>query len=190
MSVVGRAFLLKAGTGVPVVYRTIAGLHAQSLSISRGECQCEASISATGIFLGSGAEAHVHANAMNGTLDDYELSFENGDRIRGKFLILKLDYAGDFNGERNYTIQLESSDAIMTAGPPPPHVHAAIQRADNASRTSPSLGLWINARLREAKRVSQGWRGSRPSDSEAREDRACYAALDALDAHFKPQELI
>jgi predicted secreted protein len=49
---------------------------------------------------------------MAGTLDDYELSFEGGERLRGQFLIQRLDYSGDFNGERNYTMQLESSGPV------------------------------------------------------------------------------
>ena len=47
--------------------------------------------------------------------NDYELSFEDGAKLRGKFLIQKLDYAGDFNGERNYAMQLESSGAVVPA---------------------------------------------------------------------------
>jgi predicted secreted protein len=47
-------------------------------------------------------------------LDDYELSFESGDRMRGKFLVARLDYAGDFNGERSYTLALESSGEVVT----------------------------------------------------------------------------
>jgi predicted secreted protein len=72
-------------------------------------------VSAAGIFLGSTAENQIRANAMAGTLDDYELSFEDGAKLRGKFLIQKLDYAGDFNGERNYAMQLESSGAVVPA---------------------------------------------------------------------------
>jgi len=35
--------------------------------------------------------------------------------MRGTFLITRLDYAGDFNGERNYTLALESSGHVVTA---------------------------------------------------------------------------
>ncbi len=73
------------------------------------------SVSAAGIFLGSVAEAIERANALAGTLDDYELSFEDGEKLRGKFLVQRLDYAGDFNGERNYTLQLESSGPVVPA---------------------------------------------------------------------------
>jgi predicted secreted protein len=52
---------------------------------------------------------------MAGTIDDYELSFEDGEKLRGRFLVQRLDYAGDFNGERNYTLALESSGAVVPA---------------------------------------------------------------------------
>jgi predicted secreted protein len=47
-------------------------------------------------------------------LDDYELSFEGGEQLRGKFLVARLDYAGDFNGERSYTLALESSGQVTS----------------------------------------------------------------------------
>ena len=130
----GSAFLLKISDGAtPPVYRTVAGLRTTQLSITgdtvvitskdsggwrellTGAGVRHVSVSAAGIFLGSAAEAQVRANAMAGTLDDYELSFEDGEKLRGSFLVQKLDYAGDFNGERNYTIALESSGAVVPA---------------------------------------------------------------------------
>ena len=71
------------------------------------------SVSAAGIFLGSAAEAQIQSQALAGTLADYELSFEDGARMRGRFLVQRLDHAGDFNGERNYTLQLESSGPVL-----------------------------------------------------------------------------
>ena len=53
-------------------------------------------------------------HALAGTIDDYELSFESGERLRGRFLVTRLDYAGDYNGERNYTLNLESSGAVAS----------------------------------------------------------------------------
>src|SRR4051795_2239237 len=111
----GSAFLLKIGDGaVPPTYRTIAGLRTTQLSVNgeavnvtskdsggwrellSGAGVRQVSVSAAGIFLGSDAEAQLRANAMAGTLDDYELSFEDGERLLGRFLIQRLDYAGDF----------------------------------------------------------------------------------------------
>lgn len=130
----GSAFLLKISNGAsPAVYQTVAGLRTTQMSISgepvvittkqsggwremlSGAGVRSVSVSAAGIFLGSAAEAQVRSNAMNGTLDDYELSFEDGEKLRGRFLVQKLDYSGDFNGERNYTLQLESSGPVTGA---------------------------------------------------------------------------
>lgn len=130
----GSAFLLKISNGAtPAVFQTVAGLRTTQLSITgdtvvitskesggwrellSGAGVRQVSVTAAGIFLGSAAEARVRNNAMAGTLDDYELSFEDGEKLRGRFLVQKLDYAGDFNGERNYTLSLESSGEVVPA---------------------------------------------------------------------------
>jgi TP901-1 family phage major tail protein len=130
----GSAFLLKISNGAtPAVYQTVAGLRTTQMSITgdsvvvtnkgsggwrellSGAGVRAVSVSAAGIFLGSAAEAKLRANAMAGTLDDYELSFEDGEKLRGRFLLQRLDYAGDFNGERNYTLALESSGEVTPA---------------------------------------------------------------------------
>jgi predicted secreted protein len=56
----------------------------------------------------------VRSLALSGAIEDYELSFESGERMRGKFLVTRLEYAGDFNGERNYTLALESSGQVQS----------------------------------------------------------------------------
>ena len=130
----GSAFLLKIGDGAqPPTYNTVAGLRTTQMSINgetvvvtskdsagwrellSGAGSRSVSVSAAGIFLGSTAEAAIRANALAGTLDDYQLSFEDGEKMQGRFLVARLDYAGDFNGERNYTLQLESSGEVVSA---------------------------------------------------------------------------
>lgn len=130
----GSAFLLKISDGeTPPAYQTVAGLRTTQMTVSgdtvvvthkqsggwrellSGAGIRSVSVTAAGIFLGSEAEAQVRANALAGTLDDYELSFEDGEKLRGRFLIQRLDYAGDFNGERTYSLQLESSGAVAPA---------------------------------------------------------------------------
>ncbi len=130
----GAAFLLKISNGAATpVYQTVAGLRTTQMSITgdtvvvtskdsggwrellSGAGARSVSVSAAGIFLGSAAETSVRLNAMAGTLDDYELSFEDGAKLRGRFLVQRLDYAGDFNGERNYSMSLESSGAVVPA---------------------------------------------------------------------------
>ncbi|MBC2665049.1 phage major tail protein, TP901-1 family [Novosphingobium flavum] len=130
----GAAFLLKISDGAATpAYQTVAGLRTTQMSITgdtvvvtskdsggwrellSGAGVRQVSVSAAGIFLGSAAENQIRDVALSGSLADYELSFEDGARMRGKFLVQKLEYAGDFNGERNYTLALESSGAVVPA---------------------------------------------------------------------------
>ncbi len=130
----GSAFLLKVGDGAtPPAYATLAGLRTTQLSINAdtvvitnkgsggwrellsGAGVRAVSLSGAGVFSGSSAEARVKASALAGTLDDYQVSFESGERLTGRFLITRLDYAGDFNGERTYTVALESSGAVAVS---------------------------------------------------------------------------
>ena len=133
----GAAFLLKIGDGAsPVTYDTVAGLRTTQMTVNgdtvvvthkgsggwrellSGAGTRSVSVSASGIFLGSDAEGLVRTHALAGTLDDYELSFEDGAKMRGRFLVQRLDYSGDFNGERTYAVQLESSGPVTPIGVP------------------------------------------------------------------------
>ena len=128
----GAAFLLKIGDGEAVpAYDTVAGLRTTQMTINgdsvvvthkgsggwreilSGAGTRSVSVSASGIFLDSAAESRVRAHALAGTLADYELSFEDGARMRGQFLVQRLDYAGDSNGERTYSFALESSGEVV-----------------------------------------------------------------------------
>ncbi len=129
----GSAFLLKVGDGAATpLYATVAGLRTTQLSVNgdpvvitnkgsggwrellSGAGVRSVSVSGAGVFTGSAAEMRLKASALSGVLDDYELSFESGERLQGKFLVSRLDYAGDFNGERSYTLALESSGAVVS----------------------------------------------------------------------------
>ncbi len=130
----GSAFLLKISDGaLPPAYETVAGLRTTQMAINgdtvvvtnkgsggwrellSGAGTRSVSVSAAGVFLGSAPEQAIRAHALAGTLDQYELAFEGGERMRGLFLIQRLDYAGDFNGERTYSVMLESSGPVVPA---------------------------------------------------------------------------
>ena len=130
----GSAFLLKVGNGAsPLVYATVAGLRTTQMSVNgemvaitskdsggwrellSGAGVRSVSVSGAGIFTGSAAETRIKGNALAGTIDDYRLSFESGETLSGRFLVTKLDYAGDYNGERSYTLSLESSRPVVSA---------------------------------------------------------------------------
>ena len=129
----GSAFLLKVGNGAePPIFATVAGMRTTQMSVNgeavnvtskdsggwrellSGAGVRSVSVAASGIFTGSAAEVRVKANALAGLVDDYELSFESGERLRGRFLVTRLDYSGDYNGERNYALSLESSGPVAT----------------------------------------------------------------------------
>jgi len=130
----GSAFLLKVGDGAtPPAFATVAGLRTTQLSVNdeavvvtnkdsggwrqllSGAGVRSVSVSGAGVFTGSAAEARLRGHALSGMLDDYRLSFEGGETMTGQFLVTRLDYAGDFNGERSYTLSLESSGAVVAA---------------------------------------------------------------------------
>ncbi len=127
----GSAFLLRIGDGeVPVGYSTIAGLRTTQMSVNgepvaitnkdsggwrellSGAGVRSVSVSGAGVFTGSDAEMRIKNHALEGVIDSYELSFEGGDSMRGNFLVTRLDYSGDYNGERSYTLSLESSGEV------------------------------------------------------------------------------
>ena len=128
----GSAFLLKIGDGAsPPGFTTVAGLKTTQLSINgdavtitnkgsggwrellSGAGVRSVSVAASGIFTGSAAEAQIRGLALSGALETYQLSFESGEQMQGGFLVTRLEYAGDFNGERNYTLALESSGVVV-----------------------------------------------------------------------------
>ena len=129
----GSAFLLKVGNGAaPPVFSTVAGMRTTQMSVNgeavnvtskdsggwrellSGAGIRSVSVAASGIFTGSAAESRLRSNAVGGLIDDYELSFESGDRMRGRFLVTRLDYAGDYTGERTYALSLESSGEVAS----------------------------------------------------------------------------
>ncbi len=128
----GSAFLLKIGDGAATPsFATVAGLKTTQLSINgdavaitnkdsggwrellSGAGVRSVSVAASGIFTGSAAETQIKTLALGGKLAPYELSFESGEKMQGSFLMSRLEYGGDFNGERNYTLALESSGAVI-----------------------------------------------------------------------------
>ncbi len=127
----GAAFLLKMSDGgAPEEFRTVAGLRTTQLSIATEQVVVtnkgsggwrellpaggvrSVSISGAGVFTGSDAEQALKTQALTGALNRFEVRFEGGERIRGAFQLSRLDYSGDFNGERTYTMSLESSGAV------------------------------------------------------------------------------
>ena len=127
----GRAFLLKLGDGGgPEAFTTIAGMRSHQITInneivditnkeSAGWRELLAAagvravaVSGSGVFTDSATEIAAQGKAMDGSLNNYEIVFESGDKFAGAFIMTSLEYAGEHNGERTSNLTLESSGVI------------------------------------------------------------------------------
>lgn len=127
----GRGFLVKiSDDGAPETFMTVAGMRSTSLTINSEAVEITSkdsggwrellsaagirrlSLSGSGVFTDSVAESALRAKAMAGDIGRYRIVFESGDAFLGDFLVTSLDYSGDHNGERTYTLALESSGVI------------------------------------------------------------------------------
>jgi TP901-1 family phage major tail protein len=127
----GRKFRIKASTGVsPVTYSNLGGIKSTSFSIgnelvditdmdSNGwrELLADAGvrsikISGSGVFKGSANETLMLNRALDASLHVYELEDEGGDAFSGLFMVSSLEYSGEHNGARQYSVTLESSGVI------------------------------------------------------------------------------
>ena len=130
----GSAFLLKIGDGAAnPQFTTVAGMRTTQMQINgepvvvthkgsggwrellSGAGVRSVSVAGSGIFTGSTAEGRLKRHALDGAIDEYRVSFESGETVTGRFLVTRLDYSGDFNGERTYTLALESSGPVVSA---------------------------------------------------------------------------
>jgi len=127
----GRAFLLKVGDGGnPEIFDVVGGMRSTSFRINNetvdvtskmsggwreilsGAGIRKISLAGSGIFTNSASELSVQAKALSSSVDNYEVIFESGARFSGAFQVTSLEHAGDYNGERTYSIALESSGTV------------------------------------------------------------------------------
>lgn len=127
----GRAFLLKHSTGVtPVNYQTVGGARVSSIQINgetvnvsdkdsdgwqvllAGAGERSVTINASGVFKDTAAEALMRTAAMNQTIEDFQVLFENGDYFAGNFIVSTLEYTGENNGAVTYSMTLASSGPV------------------------------------------------------------------------------
>lgn len=130
----GSAFLLKISDGgATPVFTTLAGLRTTGLTINAESVNItnkgsngwrdflggagirSVSLSGSGVFTNSAAETRLRTLALSAFVEEYEAVFESAEKMKGKFLVTRLDYAGDYNGERTYAVTLESSGAVTFA---------------------------------------------------------------------------
>ncbi len=127
----GVLFLLKAGDGGgPETFTTVGGMRATSFQIntttvdvtnkgSGGMRELLAgggiqsmSLSANGTFSDSAAEETVRSQAAANSINNYQIVSGNGDEWEGAFQITSYQRSGNFDGDEQFSISLESSGAI------------------------------------------------------------------------------
>lgn len=132
----GRAFLLKKGNGATSeTFTTVAGLKSASFSLGNelvditnkdsagwrellaGAGTKTVTISASGVFKNTVTEQAVQADALASSIDNYQIIFEDGAGFLGSFQIASLEYTGEHNGAREYSVTLESSGAVTVVTP-------------------------------------------------------------------------
>lgn len=132
MAELGRLFLLKIGDGgTPTeAFTTVAGLNTTSLTINNetvdvttkddegwrkllaGASFRTMSVSGNGIIQDATNKETLVNNAINGTINNYQLVFADGAQFEGAFQVTSVELSGEHNGALTYSVSLESSDAI------------------------------------------------------------------------------
>lgn len=127
----GAGFLLKISDGgSPETFTTVAGLRTTSMTVTGASIEVtnkesagwrelldgagvrRVSVNATGVFMNAESERRVRQQVFSGALTAYRLVFANGDQVNATFQVTSLNYAGDHNNERSYTLSLESSGPV------------------------------------------------------------------------------
>lgn len=70
------------------------------------------SISGSGVFTDSAAEETVRGFAMSNAIKNYQITFGNGDSLKGPFQITAYQRTGSFNNEETYALALASAGEV------------------------------------------------------------------------------
>ncbi|MCH8036605.1 MAG: phage major tail protein, TP901-1 family [Proteobacteria bacterium] len=124
----GKLVLLKADTagGSPQVYTTVAGLRTNTWTVNGEDVDVTTkdndgwqqrlsgagvrsiSISATGVFQDSVVEETVRQWSFDQTINWYQITFENGDRLECQFQISNYERSGGHDSAETYSLTLIS----------------------------------------------------------------------------------
>ncbi len=126
----GTLFLLQIGDGAsPENFTTVGGLKTTEFKLNNkilvsnnlesGQWQRaisggiqSLSIDASGIFTNSAAEENLRENAFNAGINDYRLTFGNGDTLLGSFAVNSFKKSGEYGDAEIYSITLQSAGNI------------------------------------------------------------------------------
>jgi TP901-1 family phage major tail protein len=125
----GRSLLIADGTGTGAT--TIAAMRTTSFTIqgaavdvtdksSPGQFRellgsagvVSVALSAKGLLSGATQTQSLVSRALNRSVDNYRITFDNGDTLEGPFQIVQFEAAGDYNGEQTYQLSFESGGSL------------------------------------------------------------------------------
>ncbi|MFZ5913633.1 MAG: phage major tail protein, TP901-1 family [Pseudomonadota bacterium] len=124
----GKDLLLKVDSTGGGVFVTVAGLRARSLSLNArpiditnadsangwremldGAGVKSAAVSGAGVFRDEAADETIRGYFFNGSVRNWQVIVPDFGVIQGAFQITGLDYAGEYDGEATYSLNLESA---------------------------------------------------------------------------------
>ncbi len=132
----GRTIVLKVGdNAASEAFNTLGGLRTKSVAINNEQVDISnadsgawrkllagagirsVSISASGVFDDATAIDDMEGYALDGTIQDFQITWPDGDQWDFKAQVASFTYAGEHNGEQTYDVSLESSEAVtLTTG--------------------------------------------------------------------------
>ena len=69
-------------------------------------------ISGEGAFVDSASEETLRGYAFAASANNYELTFGNGDKLTGAFIVERYERSGDVEQEETYRLSLQSAGAV------------------------------------------------------------------------------
>lgn len=129
----GRKILLKISDGTsPGTFSTIGGIRTRTITINNESVDITDSdnapwrvlmgdagirsvtISGSGVYKDAADILAVRANALDGSIEDFQVVYEDGDMLQGLFQVTSFEDGGEHNGERTFSITLESAAEIVS----------------------------------------------------------------------------
>lgn len=131
----GRSLLVKIGNAAsPEVFTTVGGMRSTTITLNDETVDItnkdstnqarellaqagikSASISGAGVFTDSASETTLYGKWHIASFGNYQFLVPNLITLTGAFQLTSLEYAGEYNGEVNYSMSFESSGDITIA---------------------------------------------------------------------------
>lgn len=130
----GALVLIKAGNGAsPEVFTTIGGLRTSQITLNNHALDTtnvesgawkqllgsagisSMTIAGSGLFSNSASEETLRGYAFAASVNNYQFAFANGNYVSGAFMVTAYERSGNYDGEEQYSLTLESAGTIAFA---------------------------------------------------------------------------